>query len=179
MPEMKTVPLQDLDPLEIHSGIVLGPQRNGTMLDPPEVREHPREVLEAILLEALSSPPCTVLFSGGRDSSVMLAAAVDVARRHGLPEPVPLTMRSQHPATWETEWQEMTIRHLGIEDWRRVEASTELDALGEIATETIRRFGVYWPSNAHSLRFFARAAVDGTLITGGGGDELLDRKSVV
>ena len=57
MPEMKTVPLQDLDPLEIHSGIVLGPQRNGTMLDPPEVREHPRKVLEAILLEALSSAP--------------------------------------------------------------------------------------------------------------------------
>lgn len=66
----------------------------------------------------------------------------------------------------------MTIRHLGIKDWTRVEASTDLDTLGEIATDTIRRFGVYWPSNTHNLRFFARLAEPGTLITGGGGDEL-------
>lgn len=169
---MKTVPLQDLDPLEIHSGIVLGRRRNGATLDPPDVQESPRDVLDAILLEALSKPPCTVLFSGGRDSSVIMAAAVDVARRHGLPEPVPLTMRSQHPATSESQWQEMMIRHLGVEDWVRVEESADLDALGDIATETIRRFGVYWPSNAHSLRYFARIAEPGTLITGGGGDEL-------
>jgi asparagine synthase (glutamine-hydrolysing) len=166
------VPLQDLDPLEIHSGIVLGRRRSGPVPDPPEVREQPREVLESILVKALSAPPCTVLFSGGRDSSVMLAAAVAAARRHGLPEPIALTMRSEHPSTWETDWQEMTIRHLGVKDWRLIEASTNLDALGDIATETIRRFGVYWPSNAHSLRFFARAADPGTLVTGGGGDEL-------
>ena len=165
------MPLQDLDPLEIHSGIVLG-RRRGAMPDQPDVRQPPREVLESILVEALSAPPCTVLFSGGRDSSVMLAAAVEAARRHGLPEPIALTMRSGRPETWESEWQEMTIRHLGLKDWTVIEESADLDALGDIATETIRRFGVYWPSNAHSLRYFARAADAGTLVTGGGGDEL-------
>ena len=142
-----TVPLQDLDPLEIHSGVVVGPRRGPGAAEPPDVREHPRAMLEALLLEALSQPPCTVLFSGGRDSSVMLAAAVHVARRHGLPEPVPLTMRSDQPATWESEWQELTIRHLGLQEWQRLEVSTELDTLGELATDTLRRFGVYWPSN--------------------------------
>ncbi len=129
--------------------------------------------MEGILVAALSQPPCTVLFSGGRDSSVILAAAADVARRHGLPEPIPLTMRApDQPETWEAEWQERTIRHLGLAEWRRIEVSTQLDTLGPLATDTIRRFGVYWPSNAHNMRYFAREAGGGTLLTGGGGDEL-------
>jgi asparagine synthetase B (glutamine-hydrolysing) len=165
--------LQDLDPLEIHSGVIVGPRRDGAQVDLPEVRARPREMLEAILVEALSEPPCTVLFSGGRDSSVILAAAVDAARRHGLPDPIPLTMRAaDHPGTWESDWQELTIRHLALNEWRRLEVSTQLDTLGAIATDTIRRFGVYWPSNAHNMRYFAREAGDGTLLTGGGGDEL-------
>jgi asparagine synthase (glutamine-hydrolysing) len=170
------VTLQDLDPLEIHSGVVVGPRRTPKADDgAAHDGGHPRDVLEAILVPALSKPPCSVLFSGGRDSSVILAAAVDVARRHGLPEPIPLTMRAaDHPGTWETDWQEMTIRHLGLAEWRRIEVSTELDTLGPTATDTIRRFGVYWPSNAHNMRYFAREA-GGTLLTGGGGDELFNR----
>lgn len=167
--------LQDLDPLEVHSGIVVGERRSPSADTAAYAGGHPREVLEGTLLSALSQPPCSILFSGGRDSSVMLAAAVDVARRHGLPEPIPLTMRAaNHPGTWETEWQEMTIRHLGLTEWQRIDISTELDTLGPTAADTIRRFGVYWPSNAHNMRYFARVA-GGTLLTGGGGDELFNR----
>src|SRR5579884_3063930 len=49
--------------------------------------------LESVLVAALSRPPCAVSFSGGRDSSAVLALATDAARRHGLELPVPVTMR--------------------------------------------------------------------------------------
>ena len=166
--------LQELDPLEIYGGAVFGPRRTPGPDEPEDSDRHPRQILEELLVGALSSQPCYLMFSGGRDSSVVLAAAVDAARRHGLPEPVPLTARfPTHPATHETEWQEQVIRHLGVTEWIRVNVTDELDTLGPLARETIGEFGVYWPSSAHNMRFFARqAAGGGTLITGGGGDEL-------
>src|SRR5918996_1040570 len=168
--------LQALDPLEIYSGAVFGPRRTPAPAEPDDSDEHPREILERLLVDALSRQPCHLMFSGGRDSSVVLAPAGDAARRHGLPEPVPLTARfPTHPATHETEWQEQVIRHLGVTDWVRVDVTDELDTLGPLATETIREFGVYWPSSAHNMRFFARHAGGGTLITGGGGEELSTR----
>ncbi|HEY2429742.1 MAG TPA: hypothetical protein VGI06_12480, partial [Acidimicrobiales bacterium] len=54
-------------------------------------RSDPRAALEAAILDGLRRPPCIVAFSGGRDSSAVLAVAVDAARRHGLAPPVPLT----------------------------------------------------------------------------------------
>ena len=168
-----TRPLQQLDPLEVHSGIAFGPWRGPGRPEPPDVREHPRKVLEGILVDALSGAPCHVLFSGGRDSSVILAAATDVARRHGLPEPIPLTTRfPESPTTWEDDWQERTVRHLGLKDWVREDVTDELDTLGPMAADTIRRFGVYWPSGAHNVRHHAQVAGGGTILTGGGGDEL-------
>ena len=49
----------------------------------------PRPTLERILLGALQRAPCVVAFSGGRDSSALLAEATRVARVHGLEDPVP------------------------------------------------------------------------------------------
>jgi asparagine synthetase B (glutamine-hydrolysing) len=165
--------LQQLDPLEISSGIAFGPWRGPDVPELPEVHEDPRQVLERMLVDALSDGPCHVLFSGGRDSSVILALAAATARKHGLPDPIPLTSRfPAHPGSWENDWQERTIRHLGLTEWTIDEVTTEFDTLGPLAADTIRRFGVYWPSSTHNIRHHARVAGGGTLLTGGGGDEL-------
>jgi asparagine synthetase B (glutamine-hydrolysing) len=163
-----------LDPLELYSGIIAGPRRSPLpaewLLD---AEGSPRDVLENLLIEPLSDGPCHVAFSGGRDSSAMLAAATHVARRHGLPEPIPLTVRlAAHPRTWETDWQELTMRHLGLKDWEVISITDELDALGPAATAALRRHGHYWPSQGHSMAVFAAHCGSGSLLTGGGGDEV-------
>ena len=53
----------------------------------------PLAALEEAILPALRRPPCLVSFSGGRDSSCVLAAATRAARREGLQPPVPVTLR--------------------------------------------------------------------------------------
>jgi asparagine synthase (glutamine-hydrolysing) len=132
----------------------------------------PREVLEELLVPALTRPPCLVAFSGGRDSSAILAAATSAARARGLDDPVPVTLRfAQHPRTWESDWQETTVKHLGLGAWERIELTDELDAVGAIAGPALRRHGPYWPPNAQTLVPMLRAAAGGSLVTGNGGDE--------
>jgi asparagine synthase (glutamine-hydrolysing) len=132
-----------------------------------------RDVLDHLLADALSATPCHVSFSGGRDSSVILAAATAVARREGLPDPVPLTERfAQHKLTHEDEWQEAVVRHLRLGDWTVVQATDELEVLGDLATSLLRRHGVYQPTPAHNMAFIASHAGGGTLLTGTGGDEI-------
>jgi asparagine synthase (glutamine-hydrolysing) len=137
----------------------------------------PREVLDEILRDALESPPVYVLFSGGRDSSAVLASAVAVARAHGLAPPVPATMQFEgHAATAETEWQERMLRLLELDDWVRFDVGDEFGALDRTATEALVRHGHYWPPNAHSLLICARHLGAGaTVLTGGGGDEVFQR----
>ncbi len=131
------------------------------------------EVLEQVLVPSLNRPPCVVAFSGGRDSSAILAAATHAARRHGLPLPVPVTNRfPSSPDTDESEWQEMVIDHLGLEDWVRVDLSDELDVIGPLAGPVLRRYGVLWPMNSHFLLPAIAHAGEGTVLTGTGGDEL-------
>ncbi len=126
-----------------------------------------------MLAEALSQPPCLVSFSGGRDSSALLAVAVHVARREGLAPPVPVTLVFPgSAAAGEAEWQELVLRHLGVEDRVRLEVHDELDAVGPVATGALERHGLFWPYNAHfHLPIFERAG-GGTVVTGFGGDEL-------
>jgi asparagine synthetase B (glutamine-hydrolysing) len=168
------MPLPPLEPLEVHSGIVMGERRTPPPSDPAPLTGTPREVLEALLVEPLSNPPCHVAFSGGRDSSAILAVATHVARAHALADPIPLTARLEdHPRTWEDDWQELTVRHLGLAEWDRFPVTTELGALGAIARPALLRHGVYWPSQAHSMLLFSRQAGSGSLVTGGGGDEVI------
>jgi asparagine synthase (glutamine-hydrolysing) len=49
--------------------------------------------LERVVVPALRRPPCLVSFSGGHDSSLVLAAAARAARRERLPAPIPVTWR--------------------------------------------------------------------------------------
>ena len=65
-------------------------------------------------------------FSGGRDSSALLAVALNVARRQGLPEPVALTLRySENTDTEESAWQKLVVDHLRPKAWEIVEVAPD------------------------------------------------------
>jgi hypothetical protein len=57
-----------------------------------------------------------------------------VARREGLPEPIPATLRFPEASdTDEDDWQEQVVRRLGCGDWTRLEFTDELDLVGPVA----------------------------------------------
>ncbi|MFT4034183.1 MAG: asparagine synthase-related protein [Patulibacter sp.] len=112
-------------------------------------------------------------FSGGRDSSAVLAAAVAVARRDGLPLPVPVTLRqSGSEGADETAWQELVVQQLGLDDWVRIEVADRLDLVGDIAQGVYRQVGLRLPFNLHFHQPILEVARGGSLLTGIGGDEL-------
>jgi asparagine synthetase B (glutamine-hydrolysing) len=156
-------------PLEIASGLVFG----FTPPEPlPEPAADPVDALEAAILPALLRPPCIVSFSGGRDSSTILAIAVLLARREGLEPPVPATNRFPgSEGADETVWQERVVVHLGLTDWVRFEFTDELDAVGPVAMRALRRHGLLWPFNAHFHLPLIDEAAGGAVLTGVGGDE--------
>jgi asparagine synthase (glutamine-hydrolysing) len=135
----------------------------------------PLEALEALLVQVLARPPCVVGFSGGRDSSAMLAISLDVARRNGLPEPVPVTLRYPGDSDAdESEWQEMVIEHLGISEWERIDIPpSSSDMLGEVGGASLVAHGMIWPSSLHLLGTWLPRCAGATVITGEAGDEIL------
>ncbi len=160
--------------LELLWGVPMGPDDDRPPLTDQPVHDSPRAALEATVLPALRRPPCLVSFSGGRDSSLVLAVATDVARRHGLPLPIPATNRFPgRPETDESGWQELVVSHLALQDWVRLEWSDELDVVGPYAQLVLRRHGLVAPFNTHFHLPLIRAARGGSMLTGIGGDELL------
>jgi asparagine synthase (glutamine-hydrolysing) len=156
--------------LEVASGLILAPGRE---VDLRDAGVAPLQALEQALLVGLQRPPCLVSFSGGRDSSAILAAAARAARRQGLPLPVPATMRFPVAAqTDESEWQELVVAHLGLEDWVRLEPADELEVVGPVAADALRKHGLLWPTNTHMHVPVLRQAAGGSVLTGIGGDEL-------
>jgi len=136
--------------------------------------DSPREVLERVVLHSLLRGPCAVAFSGGRDSSAVLAIATHVARREGLPEPVPITRCFPGiTEAEESEWQERVVRHLGLQDWHRVVLHDEVDAVGPLAQARLARYGVLWPPNLAGDVPLVEAVPGGSVIDGEGGDEVL------
>src|SRR3954471_2913458 len=132
----------------------------------------PAAALEAAVRPAVQSGRCFVSFSGGRDSSAVLAAAAAVARRESLPQPIPVTLRaSEVPLADESDWQESVVGHLGLDDWIRLEIGDGLDAVGPYARGALERHGLLWPFNAHFHAPMLEQAAGGTLLTGIGGDE--------
>jgi asparagine synthase (glutamine-hydrolysing) len=164
----------ELDPLEIHTGILLGEGRTRADIERLGFDgATPAQVLEDVLTAALERTPCLVAFSGGRDSSALLAAATHLARLHGLHDPIPLTLRfPQHPRTEEARWQELVMKHLGLSEWHIVDHDQEFDVIGPVARTALRTHGLYWPPNAHNLVPLLQSASGGALVTGNGGDEL-------
>jgi asparagine synthase (glutamine-hydrolysing) len=115
-----------------------------------------------------------VAFSGGRDSSLVLALAVDVARSRGLEEPAAVTVRYPHlPETDERDWQERVVAHLGVRRWETVDLADENALTGPNAREVLGVAGPYFPYAAHTALPVARLAAGATVLTGEGGDLLL------
>jgi len=161
-----------LSPLELAAGVPLPADRELTPVERSTLT--PRAALERAVLPALRREPCVVSFSGGCDSSLVLAAAVDAARKHGLSLPIPLTIRVRDDvASDERGWQELVVRHLGLSEWITLEVGEELDCIGELAQGALLRHGVLWPSNAHFHVPQLEHAAGGSLVTGIGGDEVL------
>lgn len=165
-----------LTPLEIASGLLHGvdPAAPGyEHVTPPPT---PLVALEDALRPGLEAGPCFVAFSGGRDSSALLAVAARVARRDGLPPPIALTLRwPDVPATDEDGWQRRVIDHVGLPErqWHVMEVGEDLDLLGPVATAMLRRHGLLWPPSAIGVIPMLKAASGGTLVLGDGGDQVL------
>lgn len=161
-----------LSRLEVAAGLVAGPRRSARP-SPDAPGETARQVLESIALAALERPgPTLVAFSGGRDSSTLLAVALHAARRNGLPPPIPLTLKFPGaPETEEGVWQERVLRHLGVDDW--VRRPGDFDVLGPSARKQLLRHGLLWPPNASGIAEMLQVVGEGTLLVGLFGDGVL------
>jgi len=161
-----------LRPLDIAYGVPLGRDRRAPRLVPDQ-RRPPIAAIEEVLGTALARPPCVISFSGGRDSSALLAVAARLARRSGLNPPIPATLRFPgDAATDEGAWQATVLSHLGLDDWVRIDVGDELDAVGPVAGNALRRHGLLWPFNVHFHLPVIELAPGGTVVTGFGGDEI-------
>jgi asparagine synthase (glutamine-hydrolysing) len=154
---------------EIATGLLYGECSVPAVGDLPA---SPRAVLDDLLRPYLARTPCVIAFSGGRDSSALLAAAVSLAGREGLSPPVAVTLLYDSAATDEREWQERVIGHVGVGDWIRLKMTDELDFVGPLAGEGLRRHGVMYPANAHVIVPLAEQAQGGSVLTGVGGDDV-------
>lgn len=133
-----------------------------------------RGVLETVLLDALDTPPCQVLFSGGRDSSALLALAVYLARREGRPAPVPVTVRHPDaPEANEDDWQVLVLEHLGLRERIVLDFRGEQTLLGDVAIGALRRHGPVWPEAVQLHGAVYQHLTAGCVVSGEGGDMIL------
>ncbi|WP_141711666.1 asparagine synthase-related protein [Jiangella alba] len=141
---------------------------------PPETAATPREALDDALRPALLRAPCFVSFSGGRDSSAILAAATALARREGHADPVPVTeIYPDVPDADEADWQRLVVEHLGLTEWVRLPIRGESDLLGDGARTSLLRRGVLWPPPFHVKDRLFETVTGGSILTGEGGDEVI------
>lgn len=156
--------------LELASGVPVG-EHPARSLPPVGGGVTARAALEDAVLSHLAGGRCFTSFSGGRDSSAVLALATFVARREGLAPPVPITIRySGAVDSDETAWQELIMAQLRLDDWVRLDVDDELDYLGPRATSILRRHGVMWPPYFHYEHALLSETGGGVLLTGHDGD---------
>lgn len=167
---------------ELATGWVSGFQTASTQQQ--HDRRDARAAFEAALLPALRRTPCVVAFSGGRDSSAVLAVATSLARRTGLPDPVPAThdFTVYPPAgnrTRETDFQHLLLAHLELREWCRFTDPAAYDVLGPPARRGLGRHGLLWPAQLHAFESMLQVcAGGGSLIIGEGGDEILGSQRI-
>ena len=160
--------------LDIASGMMIGLDQS--VPDLPRVGNVTiRQAITDVVRDALLRPPCLVSFSGGRDSSTVLALALRVARTEGLDPPIAATIRFPGDADAdESDFQDQLLRELGVTDrWQRT-ITTEFDLLGPEAIAAVQAHGLRYPVNCHFHVPMFAAAAGGSLISGVGGDELFE-----
>ncbi len=98
-------------PRDVAWGWIFGYERPGPATHRPD--PDPVRALRDALRPALRQAPCVISFSGGRDSSLLLAVAVDLAAREGHAPPVAVTFRypGDHDSD-ESSWQHLVVDHL-------------------------------------------------------------------
>ncbi|MGH9107587.1 MAG: asparagine synthase-related protein [Acidimicrobiales bacterium] len=165
--------MEALSAYEVATGFPLGAGACPAPARGRSAAAHALAVLEELVSGALSRPPCVVQFSGGRDSSALLAVAARVARREGLALPVALTLC--FPGEAEAEegyWQDLVVRHLGLTDWAKVDSGEDADLVGPAAGDVLHRHGVIWSALLATRARTMALAAGGSLISGEGGDEV-------
>ncbi|HVF53263.1 MAG TPA: asparagine synthase-related protein [Actinomycetota bacterium] len=164
------------DRYEFAAGTLIGTEPHSRDLPPSNM--DPARALEDALIPALARGTLAVAFSGGRDSSIVLAAATRAARREGLPEPIAVTTNYPgDPGADESRWQELIIRFLGLREWQRsTVVGGEHEIIGPVALPVLRKHGVLLPGNAASWVPMLREMQGSTLATGAGGDSLFEAR---
>jgi asparagine synthetase B (glutamine-hydrolysing) len=164
----------ELSRLETVVGCALG-GREGSVPRVGRTDLSPVAALALAVERTLDGRPPAIAFSGGRDSSLLLAVASLVCRRAGIEPPLPVTLCMPGPVAEadEGEWQKLVLDHLHIRDWHRIQISEELDLIGPYARRHLLSEGLLFPANAHSVLPMLEAAGERCLIVGLGGDELL------
>lgn len=146
--------------------------------DVPQRAEAAYRALARAIRPALVRGPCLVSFSGGMDSSFVLAVAAGVARAEGVPPPVPIILRfPDAPRADETARQIAVLKALGrdgaVGDPVVLTLTDELDFVGPFARRMLDLVGPQVPANMYSHLPLLDAAGGGTLVTGFGGDQLI------
>ena len=147
----------------------------------PAPRGTAARALERVLAGHLAAGPCVVAFSGGRDSSGLLALAARTAAREGLDPPVAATQvfdgLDGAEAADERGWQEAVLDHLARAgtpvEHVRLPSARVFDLLGDTTADALRRHGLVWPALVHTGAPLWRLAAGGTVVTGQGGDEVV------
>lgn len=159
--------------LELITGWTVGIDTRAPDIADVDPQGHPVAALERALLPAVARSPCYVTFSGGRDSSVLLALATRLARQQGLDDPIPLTMRFRDvPEGEESAWQADVVEHLKLDEWKVVQQAEDIDLVGAEWRSSLRENGLQWPPAAHGLLPLQRAAGGGAFVHGDGGDQV-------
>jgi asparagine synthase (glutamine-hydrolysing) len=158
---------------EIALGLALEPDPNHPPFELSPDTRPPQQVLEEVLLGALSRSRVAVAFSGGVDSSGLLCLAAHVARTHGLPDPIAVTCRfPEARGSDEREWQELVIAHLRLDDWITIDLYDECDLVGAAAQRGLLAHGVRWPPLLHAEEATLPHVAGAVYVMGNGGDEL-------
>lgn len=163
--------------LDVACGYLHGPGPAAPL--PERIRPDPVRALQDALLPALLRSPCVIAFSGGRDSSLLLAMAAHLAAREGVDPPIALTFRYPGDgAADESSWQHLVIDHLarsGVRvSWTCQDIGTELDLIGPLLAPVLSvHGGPTFPPTLGAIVLLARQARGGSLITGNFGDEVL------